>query len=117
MSRAIERIDGPDCFAAAKRRARFGHREWIWWRDAHGEHAARVTAESLKEALLAAAWTKGKWTLISSDGTLIRGFWWLGVNMTRIDQYCPCLKAEAEALQARGDAVDHLARKKKDKAV
>lgn len=74
-------IDGADSFQAAMHYARFGHRDWIWWHDENGSHAAVLTAESLKAALLAVG-TKGKWSLIGADnGVPSKGFWWLGINI------------------------------------
>jgi hypothetical protein len=73
-------ITGPDAFRIAQRKARFGHNDWIWWRDAAGSYAARKTPEAVKAMLLAVG-TKGRWSLICADsGIPMKGFWWLGIN-------------------------------------
>jgi hypothetical protein len=74
---------GREAFSVAQRKARYGHRDWIWWSDDVGSHAAPKTADSLKTALLAVG-TKGKWSLICADtGIPVKGFWRLGINMIR----------------------------------
>lgn len=78
----INRIDGPSAFHEAKRKARYGHNDWLCWRDADGPHAARKSPDAIKAMLLAVG-TGGKWTLICADGTPMRGFWWLGLNLLR----------------------------------
>jgi hypothetical protein len=76
----VNRITGPGCFQQALRKARFGHRRWIVYRDANGPCAERQTAESLKRCLLTVG-TQGNWTLICEDGVPMKGFWRLGINL------------------------------------
>ena len=66
--------------SAAQRRAKYGHRDWIVWSNKDGEEIAMpVTAENMKKCLLDVG-TKGHWTLVhANDGTLSRGFWWMGL--------------------------------------
>jgi hypothetical protein len=41
-----------DIYQEAKRKARYGHRDWIWWVDKDGVHHADVkSAEVIKKAL------------------------------------------------------------------
>jgi hypothetical protein len=81
MPLKIEQLDGAGCLAEAQRMARFGHCDWLFWRDDAGPHAARKTAANLKRVLLVVG-TKGSWTIIgANDGILMKGFWWLGINM------------------------------------
>lgn len=75
-------IHGPDAFQKAQRMARYGHRDWLVWSDADGAHAAPRTAENIKRVLLTTG-TKRRWTLICADGTPMKGFWWLGINILR----------------------------------
>jgi hypothetical protein len=75
-----QKIDGPTCYQQAIRKARFGHHDWIVYRDATGTHAERKSPESVKRALLASG-TKGNWSLICAGGTPMKGFWWLGINL------------------------------------
>lgn len=58
-------------FADAKRQARFGHRDWIYWRDAKAvDHAEPLSAAALKAALLAAS-TAIPHTINWRQGTLM----------------------------------------------
>lgn len=70
----------------AVRRARYGHRSWLFWRDRQGmPHAERKSRESIKRCLLDVG-TKGNWVLVQANtGHLLKGFWWLGINL--INQY------------------------------
>lgn len=72
-------------FQDVVRKARFGHREWIWWKDKTGAPcASRLTHDAMKRCLLDVG-TNGKWTLLCSDGTGIVGYWWLGIiQLSRI---------------------------------
>lgn len=78
----IDRIDGKGCYQEAMRKARFGRRDWVVYRDSEGSHAEAATPAALKRALLASG-TKGNWTLICSGGTPMKGFWFLGINVIR----------------------------------
>lgn len=67
---AVEVYEGEDAYQMAKRKARYGHRNWFAWRDKDGRSfAAPATAESCKLAMLTTG-TQGRFTLLSaSDGT------------------------------------------------
>lgn len=81
--RTVNRIDGDGCFQAAQQKARFGHRDWIYWSDKNGKHAEVKSVDSVKRALLAVG-TKGFWALIHADsGTPSKGFFALGLNLLR----------------------------------
>jgi len=70
--------------AEARRRARYGHRDWVAWRGRDGVlRAEPKTAESVKRALLAVG-TKGSWYLIDrSTGTLNLMDWPIGLNVIK----------------------------------
>lgn len=79
----MERIDGREALYTAKRKARFGHKDWLLWTDANGDHAAPRTADNIKAMLLAVG-IKGRWFLVEANsGNLCKGFWWLGINILR----------------------------------
>lgn len=66
-------------FQEAQRKARYGHRTWVFYRDRSGEsHAARADAHTVKAAMLACG-TQGSWTLLCSDGTPMRVTWRVGL--------------------------------------
>jgi len=80
---AASELTGPAAFQQAQRKARFGHRDWLCWRNAAGVIAAPKTRENVKRMLLDSG-TKGNWSLICADnGVPMRGFWWLGINLIR----------------------------------
>jgi hypothetical protein len=81
--KTVNRIDGDSCFQAAQQKARFGHRDWIYWSDQDGKHAEVKSVESVKRALMAAG-TKGFWVLIHADsGIASKGFFAMGLNLLR----------------------------------
>jgi len=71
-------------FQEAQRKARFGHRDWITWRDrSNNYNVARMSPDTVKSALLAIG-TKGHFTLIAaSTGTPHRYNWRMGIMMRR----------------------------------
>lgn len=71
-------------FQEAQRKAKFGHRDWMAYRDRNGEHVvAPLTKSGIKAALLANG-TKGNFTLIAANsGTLHRYSWSFGIGMLR----------------------------------
>ena len=81
--RTVNQIDGDGCYQAALQKAKFGHRDWIYWSDKDGKHAAVKSVESVKAALLAVG-TKGFWALIHADsGVSSKGFFAMGLNLLR----------------------------------
>jgi hypothetical protein len=78
----IDSYSGPEAFTMAKRKAKFGHQDWIAWVGKDGIHQARrVSRSSVKECLLATG-TAGRWYLYcASDGIGMIGWWWLGINI------------------------------------
>lgn len=68
----------PKSFSEATKKARYGHKDWVWW---NGQ-ALPKSPESMKRCLLDCG-TKGNWTLICADGTPMKGFWYLGINLLR----------------------------------
>lgn len=66
-------------FQDAQRKARYGHRPWVFYRDRGGAtHASRATPDAIKAALLACG-TQRQWTLICGDGTPMAMNWRLGL--------------------------------------
>lgn len=66
-------------FQDAQRKAKYGHRPWIFYRERSGvPHAERATPEAIKAALLACG-TQRSWTLLCSDGTPMMMNWPLGL--------------------------------------
>jgi hypothetical protein len=70
--------------ALAKRKARYGHNDWLFWKDRDGtSHCARRSAETVKAAMLANG-TTGRWFIVqASTGSLVKGFWRLGINLLK----------------------------------
>lgn len=83
-----------EAFDLARNKARYGHRDWIVWKDKDGSgRAERLTAATMKECLLACGTKRGSWTLVcKNDGTGMMGFWWLGLNLIR-----QCKRGSVEA--------------------
>lgn len=81
---ALEARLPESAFGAAARKARYGHKDWIIWRERDGrEQAAPCTADAIKSALLAVG-TQGRFVRLSAStatGASIR--WKLGLTMLR----------------------------------
>lgn len=77
-----------ELWAMAERKARYGHRDWLVWRDRLGQlHAAVKTAASLKQALLDTG-TQYRFTCIgATDGWRHIVSWPIGLNMLRQTKY------------------------------
>jgi hypothetical protein len=91
MEIAQKRIDsysGPEAFMLARRKAKFGHHDWIAWTGKDGiQQARRVSPSSVKECLLATG-TAGRWYLIgASDGIGMIGWWRMGINIINQFKY------------------------------
>lgn len=71
-------------FQDAQRLARYGHRDYLTWRNRDGRYmVAKKSIESMKQCLLDCG-TGGSWTLIcANSGTPMKGFWWMGINIIR----------------------------------
>jgi hypothetical protein len=82
MAKRIDSFSGKDAYEQAKKKARFGHCDWVVWTDRHGiSQARRVSPASVKECLLSTG-TKGRWSLIgASDGIPMVCGWRIGVNI------------------------------------
>jgi hypothetical protein len=75
----------------ARRKSRYGHRQWIVWREPAGEYRAELaTAANLKRAMLDTG-TQGKFWGWCADGcpTVLRWgmavVWWRNSRLTRAD--------------------------------
>ena len=67
---------GSDAIEYARHKARYGHRDWFYWRGKDGLlYAARVSAESCKMAMLATG-TQGRFTCVGRDGILLSSSSW-----------------------------------------
>jgi len=77
----MEILEGKNSLQLAEHKARYGHRDWIWWSDVSTSYAARKTPENVKRMLLTVG-TKGDWALISAnDGCAMKGYWGMGINI------------------------------------
>lgn len=77
---SIEIYTGKDASWHAKKKARYGHKDWVVWLGKDGQqHTARKTAESVKAAMLANG-TQGKFVMYYGDGTSALWGWWMGCN-------------------------------------
>lgn len=68
-------------YDAAKRRARYAHRQSVVWQAADGWHAEDYSRDALKAAMLAAG-TQGRFTVVSSTASVRTG-WRLAVRQLR----------------------------------
>lgn len=70
-------------FEEAKRKAKFGHRDWIAIPTADGEIYEPISVKAIKRAMLAAG-TKGKFFVIGASTAVLYGHSWrIGVNLIR----------------------------------
>ena len=71
-----------------KVKARYGHRDWIYWRDRDGlEFAKKLNSAAVKEAMLATG-TKGCRFLVHANcGTLTKVHWRLAVSLLARQSY------------------------------
>lgn len=67
-------------FEEVKRKARYGHKDWICWTDRQGvKRNAPKSLPAMKQCLLDSG-THGFWFIVcASDATLMRGFWRMGL--------------------------------------
>lgn len=79
MEQAYVIYSGEDAAIIARRKARYGHRDQVVWRDQSGAlHTARVSAASLKAAMLATG-TQGRFTVYSGTIALSSSSWAVAV--------------------------------------
>ena len=73
---SIQNYTGEDAHVIAKQKARYSHNDWIVWRDRAGvKHSARITVDTLKQAMLACG-TQGTFTLYTGSSALpVMGVW------------------------------------------
>lgn len=68
----------------AQKKARFGHRDWVFFRDATGTgRAGRFSRDALKAALLASGCAGHFYVVCASTGVLERHGWRSGCLMLR----------------------------------
>ncbi len=71
-------------FAEAKRKARYGHRDWIAYKTRDGNDVyAPASAATLKEAMLATGTQKAFLMICANSGHLMKMSWWLANNVRR----------------------------------
>lgn len=74
---------GKDVGQLVRRKAKYGHRDWLFWKDRNGEPcAALCTKDSIKAAMLASG-TQGVFLLYSRYGGSMLGSWSLGALWLR----------------------------------
>lgn len=80
-------IVGTAIHGEVERKARYGHRLWVVYRDGSGLwHGERATAASLKRAMLTTGTQMRRdrsCYLIYPDGVSVVGFWWMLNNVRR----------------------------------
>lgn len=70
-------------FEEARRKAKYGHTDYVAIPSGEGETFERISVSAIKRAMLAAG-TKGKFTVISaSTAVLYCHSWRMGVNLIR----------------------------------
>jgi len=81
-------LSGKSVYAEAKRKAVYGHRDWLVWTDRDGiQHADRKTYASTKRAMLAVG-TQGRFSLIgATDGHSMIIRWRTAVNILHWCKY------------------------------
>lgn len=71
-------------FEEAKRKAKFGHSDWITYVDRSGERVfTKASAETMKTAMLATGTQKGFTMICASDGVLMKMSWWIANNVRK----------------------------------
>lgn len=81
-------VTGADAYETARKKARYGHKDWIVWTEKTGTRfAAPKSRESIKAALLAVG-TQGRFSLIgASNAVSFVVCWSLGTQMMRNVKY------------------------------
>lgn len=65
-----------EAFDLARRKARYGHRDWVVWCDRNGDwHTDRYSVASLKAAMLAIG-TKGHFSVIEASTAIGHRYNW-----------------------------------------
>jgi hypothetical protein len=74
-------MDDASLWAEAERKARYGHRDWVVWRDEDNTlRTAPVSVESMKAALLATGSRRHFYLIGANDANTYIYRWWMGVN-------------------------------------
>ncbi len=69
-------------FDEARRKARYGHRDWIAYTDKDGESIyTPASADTLKAAMLATGTQRSFTMICASDGILMKMSWWIANNV------------------------------------
>ena len=74
----------PDAYAIARRKAKYGHRDWLAWTRRDGQKcAARVTTAAVKQAMLDCGTQQFFMRYAGSDGMGMIATWRLGALWIR----------------------------------
>ena len=81
-------MTGNEAREIAKRKARYGHSDWIIWKDGADEyHAAKASAATVKQALLAVG-TQGRFNCYQASNAWSHSYSWrMGINFMQHLQY------------------------------
>ena len=67
--------------AEVKKKARYGHRDWLFWQDKGEQRAEVKSRDAIKRAMLATG-TQGKFFLVSANSAILMSVnWRIGVIM------------------------------------
>jgi hypothetical protein len=81
MARAQQRFSGPDACTKAVQKARYGHRDWVVWRDRHGILQSGVSDYATFKAAMLAVGTQGRFTVVAGSSAVGHTInWRIGVN-------------------------------------
>lgn len=84
----IDSYSGPRAFEEARKKAKFGHHDWIVWTGKDGVQQARRSSQAAVKECLLATGTAGRWYLIcASDGVGMIGRWRMGINIFNSFKY------------------------------
>ncbi|ADO59894.1 hypothetical protein [Paenibacillus polymyxa] len=77
-----------DVLQTAKRKARYGHRDWVYWKDENGdEHTEVKSSSSVKKAMISVG-SKGRYFVVcANNGNLMLGNWRMGITMINNTKY------------------------------
>lgn len=72
-----------EAYALADRNARYGHRDWVVWKDRTGGYRAELSTRSNFKAAMLAVGTKGHFTVKGGDGVSYHITWPVAVTWIR----------------------------------
>ena len=73
--------------AEVKKKARYGHRDWLFWQDNGQPKAAVKSRDAIKRAMLATG-TQGRFFLVAKNSAILMSVnWHIGVIMLNNAKY------------------------------